>query len=103
MRKKEEILKALQGIKLCLMAHPDNEENSEFEIRINQIEEIEESIPKYADEFACAFAEFIAENYVPILQHQKLQYWQKNYQDKSKKYTTTELLEIFKQQINGKG
>ena len=66
-------------------------------------EEILKALPKYADEFACAFAEFIAENYVPILQHQKLQYWQKNYQDKSKKYTTTELLEIFKQQINGKG
>lgn len=63
---------------------------------------IEIAMQEYADESACAFAEFMAENYVPILQHQKLQYWQKNYQDKSKKYTTTELLEIYKQQINGK-
>ena len=62
----------------------------------------ESAMQEYADEFACAFAEFIAENYVPILQHQKLQYWQKNYQDKSKKYTTKELLEIYKQQNNGK-
>ena len=92
MRKKEEILKALQGIKLCLMAHPDNEENSEFEIRINQIEEIEESIPKYADEFACAFAEWNKEKAPMGL-----------YNDGTciKPKTLTELLEIFKKEQDG--
>ena len=59
-------------------------------------------LQEYANEFACAFAEFMSENYVPILQHGELQYWQKNYQDKSKKYTTTELLEIFKKEQDGK-
>ena len=63
---------------------------------------ITKAMQQYADEFACAFAEFMSENYVPILQHGELQYWQKNYQDKSKKYTTTELLEIFKKEQDGK-
>lgn len=77
-------------------------QNQKHGFNSGQKESALNAMQQYADEFACAFAEFMAENYVPILQHQKLQYWQKNYQDKSKKYTTTELLEIFKQQINGK-
>lgn len=41
---KEEIIKKLQSVKLCLIAHPDNEVNSEFEDRIIDLEEILESI-----------------------------------------------------------
>ena len=100
MRKKE-ILKSLQGIKLCLMAHPDNEENSEFEIRINQIEEIEESIPKYADEFACAFADYLVKNYQPRFPNKGE--WVKTIDSNKFKtvYTTTELLEIFNKEQDG--
>ena len=104
MRKKEEILKALHSIKLCLMAHPDNEENSEFEIRINQIQEIEESIPKYADEFACAFAEWKdklnskdnPDCFIEIKYGISVTDWE------WKIRPNEDLLEIFKKEINGK-
>lgn len=36
-----EIIMKLKSIKLCLMAHPDNEPDSEFEDRINDIVDIE--------------------------------------------------------------
>ena len=102
----KEILKALHGIKLCLMAHPDNEENSEFEIRINQIEEIEESIPKYADEQTCAFAEWIIESKYKLISIKKGIIYSNEDIIKPEYviefYTTTELLEIFKKEINGK-
>lgn len=37
----KELLKKIKSIKLCLMAHPDNEEHSEFADRISDLEEIE--------------------------------------------------------------
>jgi hypothetical protein len=36
-----EILKKIRSVKLCLMAHPDNEPDSEFADRISDMEEIE--------------------------------------------------------------
>jgi len=39
-----EELKKLNSIKLCLMAHPDNESDSEFEDRINDCDEIIDSL-----------------------------------------------------------
>jgi hypothetical protein len=35
------MLQKIRSVKLCLMAHPDNEPNSEFEDRISDLEEIE--------------------------------------------------------------
>jgi len=58
------------------------------------------------DEFACAFAEWIAQNANNYLESDKsinmneFEYLKDN--EESIIVTTTELLEIFKQQINGK-
>ena len=41
-----EILKKIKSIKLCLLAHPDNEENSEFADRITDLQEIEDELRK---------------------------------------------------------
>src|SRR5437660_960304 len=38
--KQLDILKKLNSVALCLTVHPDNEENSEFEDRITDLEEI---------------------------------------------------------------
>jgi hypothetical protein len=40
----EEIKQKLNSIKLCLMAHPDNEPHSEFEDRISTLDEIIDSL-----------------------------------------------------------
>ena len=40
----KEIIRKLQSVRLCLMAHPDNEKGSEFEDRINDLEEIERKL-----------------------------------------------------------
>ena len=37
----KEILDTIKSVKLCLMAHPDNEEGSEFADRIDDLENIE--------------------------------------------------------------
>jgi len=37
----KEILDTIKSVKLCLMAHPDNEEGSEFADRIEDLEDIE--------------------------------------------------------------
>lgn len=37
-----EMLQKIRSVLLCLIAHPDNEENSEFQDRISDLEEIEE-------------------------------------------------------------
>lgn len=42
----KELLQKIKSIKLCLMAHPDNEENSEFADRISDLEEIENELSK---------------------------------------------------------
>jgi predicted RNA-binding protein with EMAP domain len=47
---KAEILRKLNSIKLCLMAHPDNEEDSEFADRISDVEEIENALSKEGEE-----------------------------------------------------
>ena len=38
------MLQKIRSVKLCLMAHPDNEPNSEFEDRISDLEEIENEL-----------------------------------------------------------
>ena len=40
------ILEKIKSVKLCLMAHPDNEVDSEFEDRISDLEEIENELSK---------------------------------------------------------
>jgi len=42
----EEVLKKIKSIKLCLMAHPNNEVDSEFADRISDLEEIEIELSK---------------------------------------------------------
>lgn len=41
---KNEMLKKIQSVKLCLMAHPDNEPDSEFADRIDDLQDIEDSL-----------------------------------------------------------
>ena len=41
-----EILNKIKSVKLCLMAHPDNEIDSEFADRISDLEEIENELSK---------------------------------------------------------
>ena len=43
--KQQEILQKLTSVKLLLMAHPDNELDSEFADRISDLEEIEKGLP----------------------------------------------------------
>ncbi|EMY3554928.1 hypothetical protein [Flavobacterium psychrophilum] len=40
------LLEKIKSVKLCLMAHPDNEEHSEFADRISDLEEIENELSK---------------------------------------------------------
>ena len=40
------ILEKIKSVKLCLMAHPDNELDSEFEDRISDLQEIENELSK---------------------------------------------------------
>ena len=42
--KKMNILNKIKSVKLCLMAHPDNEIDSEFADRISDLEEIEKEL-----------------------------------------------------------
>ena len=37
---REDILRKLNSVRLCLIAHPDNEKHSEFEDRIDDLNEI---------------------------------------------------------------
>jgi len=43
----KELVQKIKSIKLCLMAHPDNELHSEFADRISDLEEIETELSKY--------------------------------------------------------
>jgi hypothetical protein len=43
---KVDFLKKIKSIKLCLMAHPDNQINSEFADRISDLEDIEFELEK---------------------------------------------------------
>lgn len=38
------LLEKIKSVKLCLMAHPDNEQDSEFADRISDLEEIENEL-----------------------------------------------------------
>ena len=60
------------------------------------------AMQEYTDEFACAFADYLVKNYQPRFPNKGE--WVKIIDSNKFKrvYTTTELLEIFKQQINGK-
>ena len=42
--KNKEILKKINSVLLCLMAHPDNEPDSEFADRISDLEEIQKAL-----------------------------------------------------------
>jgi hypothetical protein len=42
-----ELLNKIKSVKLCLIAHPDNEKDSEFEDRISDLEHIEKALSKY--------------------------------------------------------
>ena len=42
--KRQEILKRLNSVNLCMMAHPDNQPNSEFADRIDDLIEIIEAL-----------------------------------------------------------
>ena len=48
----QEILNKIKSVKLCLMAHPDNQEDSEFEDRISDLIDIEHELQKssYSEE-----------------------------------------------------
>ncbi len=54
-----DFLKKIKSIKLCLMAHPDNQINSEFADRITDLEDIESQLEKqqqgYIEEEVLAF------------------------------------------------
>lgn len=41
-QQQQKIQRMIRSVKLCLMAHPDNEPDSEFEDRISDLEEIED-------------------------------------------------------------
>jgi len=43
----KDFLKKIKSVKLCLMAHPDNQVNSEFADRISDLEEIENKLANY--------------------------------------------------------
>jgi len=61
--RKEEILQKIKSVLLCLSAHPDNEQGSEFEDRIEDLIEIEayllteNSLKKYDEDDMRAVAE----------------------------------------------
>ena len=82
-------------------------QNQKHGFNSGQKESALNAMQQYADEFACAFAEWIAQNANNYLESDKsinmneFEYLKDN--EESIIVTTTELLEIFKQQINGKG
>lgn len=43
----KQLLKKIESIKLCLLAHPDNKENSEFSDRISDLEELEKEVSSF--------------------------------------------------------
>ena len=55
----QEILNKIKSVKLCLMAHPDNQEDSEFEDRISDLIDIEHELQKrsYSEEDMIAIVE----------------------------------------------
>jgi len=60
----------------------------------------ESAMQEYADEFACAFAEWLADKNYSYSVKEKC--WFILYSEENYGYITTELLEIFKKEINGK-
>lgn len=66
----------------------------------NDENEIEIAMQQYADEFACGFAEWKEEEKIELSFRTSRKGCIYVYKDMA--YTTIELLEIYKQQINGK-
>ena len=81
-------------------------QNQKHGFNSGQKESALNAMQQYADEFACAFAEWIAQNANNYLESDKsinmneFEYLKDN--EESIIVTTTELLEIFKKEINGK-
>lgn len=95
MRKKEEILADNGGMLLeRMIEQPDR-------MLITPKEGLQ-AMQEYADEFACAFADYLVKNYQPRFPNKGE--WVKIIDSNKFKtvYTTTELLEIFKKEINEK-
>lgn len=42
-----EMIHKIASVKMCLMSHPDNEPNSEFADRIEDLQEIEDELKEY--------------------------------------------------------
>lgn len=63
---------------------------------------VNDAMSEYADEFACAFADYLVKNYQPRFPNKGE--WVKIIDSNKFKrvYTTTELLEIFKKEQDGK-
>ncbi len=95
MRKKEEILADNGGMLLeRMIEQPDR-------MLITPKEGLQ-ATQEYADEFACAFADYLVKNYQPRFPNKGE--WVKIIDSNKFKrvYTTTELLEIFKKEQDGK-
>jgi hypothetical protein len=43
----QDLIKKIFSVKQCLMAHPDNEQNSEFEDRISDLQDVEDSLKDF--------------------------------------------------------
>jgi hypothetical protein len=112
--KKEEMLRNIQSVKLCMMAHPDNTEGSEFEDRIDDLDEIEQKLQKQVNDASTSddkalnlagvnnclpFGEWLFDNAKPAcLRGNKTKLWQLNdktitWNDRFK--TTKELYDIY--------
>lgn len=88
LKKMSTILEKIKSVKLCLMAHPDNEQDSEFSDRISDLEEIENELLKDTIEFA----EWLREECYDIGSH-----WL--YQKEDEIYTSLEIFEVFKRDV----
>jgi hypothetical protein len=68
----EEVLKKIKSIKLCLMAHPNNEVDSEFADRITDLEEIQIELEKqqgYSEEEVLDILDIILSEYKDSLKN----------------------------------
>ena len=77
-------------------------QNQKHGFNSGQKESALNAMQQYADEFACAFADYLVKNYQPRLPNKGE--WVKIIDSNKFKrvYNTTELLEIFKKEQDGK-
>ena len=77
-------------------------QNQKHGFNSGQKESALNAMQQYADEFACAFADYLVKNYQPRFPNKGE--WVKIIDSNKFKrvYTTTELLEIFKKEQDGK-